>query len=161
MPGGPVSVEGLAHFGGRQISVALYAWLEVLSILLSCLQHPAMMRNSTPIGLQGHAPRSCLPPALPPKPLCVCPQVRLSPHLCPGLPSPPSPCLLHPRACASPQGPAIPMIRRHAKTDRGEIHFEPALRVVSGNYVTAKRRGVIDGVDFAYTGEVTRTLECG
>ena len=53
------------------------------------------------------------------------------------------------------------MIRRHAKTDRGEIHFEPALRVVSGNYVTAKRRGVIDGVDFAYTGEVTRTLECG
>ncbi len=49
------------------------------------------------------------------------------------------------------QGPAIPMIRRHTKGD-GEIHFEPALRVISGNYVTAKRRGVIDGVDFGYTG---------
>lgn len=37
------------------------------------------------------------------------------------------------------QGPAIPMIRRHTKGD-GEIHFEPAMRVISGNYVTAKRR---------------------
>lgn len=45
------------------------------------------------------------------------------------------------------------MFRRHTKGDR-EIHFEPALRVVSGNYVTAKRRGVIDGVDFGLTGEV-------
>lgn len=35
-----------------------------------------------------------------------------------------------------------------------EIHFEPALRVISGNYVTAKRRGVIEGVDFGLTGEV-------
>jgi amino-acid N-acetyltransferase len=25
---------------------------------------------------------------------------------------------------------------------------------VSGNYVAAKRRGVVDGVDFGYTGEV-------
>jgi hypothetical protein len=49
------------------------------------------------------------------------------------------------------QGPAIPMIRRHTKGD-GEIHFEPALRVISGNYITAKRRGVVDGVDFGYTG---------
>lgn len=46
------------------------------------------------------------------------------------------------------------MIRRHTKGD-GEIHFEPAMRVVSGNYVTAKRRGVVDGVDFGYTGEVS------
>ncbi len=45
------------------------------------------------------------------------------------------------------------MIRRHAKGD-GEIHYEPALRVISGNFVTAKRRGVVDGVDFGYTGEV-------
>lgn len=51
------------------------------------------------------------------------------------------------------QGPAIPMIRRHTKGDK-EIHFEPATRVVSGNYIAAKRRGVIDGVDFGFTGEV-------
>ncbi|GFH24767.1 N-acetylglutamate synthase, partial [Haematococcus lacustris] len=55
------------------------------------------------------------------------------------------------------KGPAIPMIRRHTKGER-EIHFEPALRVVSGNYVTAKRRGVIDGVDFGYTGDVRFVL---
>lgn len=51
------------------------------------------------------------------------------------------------------KGPAIPMIRRHTKGD-GEIKFQPALRVVSGNYVTAKRRGVIDGTDYGMTGEV-------
>jgi hypothetical protein len=47
------------------------------------------------------------------------------------------------------------MIRRHAKSDR-EMHFGPALRVVSGNYIAAKRRGILDGVDFGYTGEVGR-----
>ena len=45
------------------------------------------------------------------------------------------------------------MIRRHTKGD-GEIHFHPALRVVSGNYTTAKRRGVVEGIDFGFTGEV-------
>ena len=45
------------------------------------------------------------------------------------------------------------MIRRHTKGEK-EIHFEPALTVVSGNYVTAKRRGVIDGTDYGLTGEV-------
>jgi amino-acid N-acetyltransferase len=45
------------------------------------------------------------------------------------------------------------MIRRHAKSDR-EMHFGPALRVVSGNYIAAKRRGILEGVDFGYTGEV-------
>ena len=45
------------------------------------------------------------------------------------------------------------MIRRHTKGD-GEIHFEPALNVVSGNYVTAKRRGIVNGIDFGLTGEV-------
>jgi len=53
-----------------------------------------------------------------------------------------------------PQGPAIPMIRRHTKGANEELHFEPALRVVSGNYVAAKRRGIVDGVDFGFTGEV-------
>lgn len=28
------------------------------------------------------------------------------------------------------------------------------MRVVSGNYITAKRRGVINGVDYGLTGEV-------
>lgn len=56
------------------------------------------------------------------------------------------------------KGPAIPMFRRHTKGDR-EIHFEPALRVVSGNYVTAKRRGVLEGVDFGLTGEVRFVLK--
>ena len=48
------------------------------------------------------------------------------------------------------------MIRRHTKGDK-EIHFEPALTVVSGNYVTAKRRGVVEGTDFGLTGEVRRS----
>ncbi len=45
------------------------------------------------------------------------------------------------------------MIRRHTKGEK-EIHFQPALTVVSGNYVTAKRRGIVDGTDFGLTGEV-------
>jgi amino-acid N-acetyltransferase len=45
------------------------------------------------------------------------------------------------------------MIRRHTKGDK-EIHFQPALTVVSGNYVTAKRRGVVEGTDYGLTGEV-------
>ncbi|EFJ51352.1 hypothetical protein VOLCADRAFT_57336 [Volvox carteri f. nagariensis] len=56
------------------------------------------------------------------------------------------------------KGPAIPMFRRHTKGD-GEVHFEPALRVISGNYITAKRRGVLDGVDFGLTGEVRFVLK--
>jgi len=39
------------------------------------------------------------------------------------------------------------------------MHFGPALNVVSGNYVAAKRRGVVDGVDFGYTGEVRFVLK--
>jgi len=56
------------------------------------------------------------------------------------------------------RGPAIPMIRRHTKGE-GEIHFEPAMRVVSGNYIAAKRRGVLDGIDFGLTGEVRFVLK--
>ena len=29
-----------------------------------------------------------------------------------------------------------------------------AIPVVSGNFVIAKRRGIVDGVDYGYTGEV-------
>lgn len=47
----------------------------------------------------------------------------------------------------------MPVFRRHSKSD-SEMHFGPALNVVSGNYVAAKRRGILDGVDFGFTGEV-------
>lgn len=52
------------------------------------------------------------------------------------------------------QAPAVPMVRRHTRSSDGDaFHFAPTIRVVSGNYVTGKRRGVIDGVDFCATGE--------
>lgn len=54
------------------------------------------------------------------------------------------------------RGPSVPVFRRHSKGD-GEMHFGPALNVVSGNYVAAKRRGIHDGVDFGFTGEVSRS----
>ena len=48
------------------------------------------------------------------------------------------------------------VIRRHNRTSNtsDEFHFAPAMRVVSGNYVTSKRRGVVDGIDFGSTGSV-------
>ncbi|KAG1670871.1 hypothetical protein FOA52_000373 [Chlamydomonas sp. UWO 241] len=66
-------------------------------------------------------------------------------------------------------GPTIPVIRRHTKGTEGEMHFGPGRTVVSGNYVAAKRRGVIDGVDHGRTGEVRfvmadairQQLDCG
>lgn len=48
------------------------------------------------------------------------------------------------------KGPSIAMIRRHEKTG-GQVHYAPAIRVVGGNFVTAKRRGIVGGVDFQYT----------
>ena len=45
------------------------------------------------------------------------------------------------------------MVRRHTRgTDR--MHYGPALHTVSGNYVAAKRKGVVDGVDYGFTGAV-------
>eukprot|EP01024_Parvocaulis_polyphysoides_P018446 TRINITY_DN18180_c0_g2_i3.p1 TRINITY_DN18180_c0_g2~~TRINITY_DN18180_c0_g2_i3.p1 ORF type:complete len:564 (-),score=97.15 TRINITY_DN18180_c0_g2_i3:303-1754(-) len=53
------------------------------------------------------------------------------------------------------RGPSIPMIRRHSqKRQNQQSQYAPAIRVVSGNYVAAKRRGIVKGVDFEYTGEV-------
>ncbi len=46
------------------------------------------------------------------------------------------------------QAPSIPVVRRHARSDGGQFHFAPAVQVVHGNYVTAKRRGVVNGIDF-------------
>jgi len=50
----------------------------------------------------------------------------------------------------------VSVIRRHTRSSNSsdEFHFAPALRVVSGNYVTSKRRGVVDGIDFGSTGSV-------
>lgn len=50
------------------------------------------------------------------------------------------------------------MLRRHAKSDT-EMHHGPAICVVSGNYVAARKRGIVDGVDFGYTGEVRFVLK--
>ncbi len=45
------------------------------------------------------------------------------------------------------------MVRRHTRgLDR--LHYGPALQTVSGNYVAAKRKGVVDGVDYGFTGAV-------
>ena len=45
------------------------------------------------------------------------------------------------------------MVRRHSRGS-DQVHYGPALQTVSGNYVTAKRKGVVDGVDFGFTGVV-------
>lgn len=45
------------------------------------------------------------------------------------------------------------MVRRHARSDRS-FHYGPAVHVISGNYVAAKRRGVVGGVDYQHTGVV-------
>lgn len=48
--------------------------------------------------------------------------------------------------------PSIPVLRRHGDNDRWHI----GVGVASGNFVAAKRRGVVDGVDYGATGEVKR-----
>ena len=51
------------------------------------------------------------------------------------------------------KGPSVAMVRRHQRTLQA-FHFRPTVKVVSGNFVVAKRRGIVDGVDFGRTGEV-------
>ena len=51
------------------------------------------------------------------------------------------------------------MVRRHARGGEGlqqqqQHHYGPALQTVSGNYVAAKRKGVVGGVDYQLTGVV-------
>lgn len=48
----------------------------------------------------------------------------------------------------------MPMVRRHARTEKGEFHYAAAMHVVSGNYIAARRLGVVNGVDYGYTGAV-------
>lgn len=48
---------------------------------------------------------------------------------------------------------SVSMVRKHARTHADqEFHYGPAVRVVSGNHVTGRRRGIVDGVDFGATG---------
>ncbi|KAL3688994.1 hypothetical protein R1sor_015303 [Riccia sorocarpa] len=49
------------------------------------------------------------------------------------------------------RGPSIPILRRHGDTDRWH-----EVSVASGNFLAAKRRGVVNGIDFGATGEVKR-----
>ena len=47
---------------------------------------------------------------------------------------------------------AVPMVRRHL--NGAAMRHSPQVQTVSGNYVAAKRKGVVDGVDLCYTGMV-------
>lgn len=62
---------------------------------------------------------------------------------------PPTRCIPSPATppAAVAQAPSIPMVRRHARGE-GQMHFAPTVQIVTGNYVTAKRRGIVNGVDF-------------
>lgn len=61
------------------------------------------------------------------------------------------------------KGPPIPMMRRHEKRDAGTSDgvsnsggkATPSVKVVSGNFVSAKRRGVVHGIDFGWSGSVS------
>ena len=71
------------------------------------------------------------------------------------------------------QGPMVTMVRRHARSggegpqaasqqqqQQQQQHYGPALTTVSGNYVAAKRKGVVGGVDYQLTG-VVRFVQVG
>jgi amino-acid N-acetyltransferase len=51
------------------------------------------------------------------------------------------------------QGPPLPVVRRHRRTHR-EFRFAAAIKVASGNYTAAQRRGVVEGVNHGYAGFV-------
>ncbi|KAL0343481.1 UNVERIFIED_CONTAM: putative amino-acid acetyltransferase NAGS1, chloroplastic [Sesamum angustifolium] len=51
-------------------------------------------------------------------------------------------------------GPSLSGIRRHG----GNGRRYDGVNVASGNFVAAKRRGVVDGIDYASTGEVKRLM---
>jgi amino-acid N-acetyltransferase len=53
------------------------------------------------------------------------------------------------------KAPSVPVVRRHARgAGAGAGRFAPAVPVVAGNLVTARRRGVAGGVDFGHMGQV-------
>lgn len=45
------------------------------------------------------------------------------------------------------------MVRRHARSN-ARFQFRPVVGAVTGNYVTAKRRGVVGGSQLGQTGKV-------
>ncbi|RMZ56211.1 hypothetical protein APUTEX25_002401 [Auxenochlorella protothecoides] len=49
------------------------------------------------------------------------------------------------------RAPFVPMVRRHAAL---APHGGPAVQVVNGNFTVARRRGIVDGVDFGLMGQV-------
>ncbi|KAK9836948.1 hypothetical protein WJX81_002033 [Elliptochloris bilobata] len=51
------------------------------------------------------------------------------------------------------RGPAVQVVRRHARSSDA-FRYAPAMTTVSGNYVAARRMGIVDGVDFGLTGMV-------
>ncbi|CAI7797658.1 unnamed protein product [Closterium sp. NIES-54] len=51
------------------------------------------------------------------------------------------------------RGPVIPVLRRHGESEKWH---EVGISVASGNFVHAKRRGVVGGMDYGATGEVKR-----
>jgi len=51
------------------------------------------------------------------------------------------------------RAPSISVVRKHTR-DSNQFHFAPPFSVISGNFTTAKRRGVVNGVDFGRTGHV-------
>jgi amino-acid N-acetyltransferase len=51
------------------------------------------------------------------------------------------------------RGLPIPILRRHGENERWH---EVGVSVASGNYVSAKPRGIVNGIDFGSTGEVKK-----
>lgn len=52
------------------------------------------------------------------------------------------------------KAPTITMMRRHARGSSAARSQAPTVTTVSGNYVAAKRKGVVGGVDYQHTGSV-------
>jgi amino-acid N-acetyltransferase len=53
------------------------------------------------------------------------------------------------------RAPTVTMLRRHSRGDTSSSrHQANAVTTVSGNYVAAKRKGVIGGIDYQHTGSV-------
>lgn len=52
------------------------------------------------------------------------------------------------------KGPTVSAVRRHVRGGQGQQRYGPGIQTVTGNYVAAKRKGVVNGVDYQYTGAV-------
>ena len=53
------------------------------------------------------------------------------------------------------KAPTVTMMRRHARGNSSSSRNQaPAVTTVSGNYVAAKRKGVVGGIDYQHTGSV-------